>query len=39
MMSGSHKEWNQTMMEEMLSKDDEWILQGVEPNNDGKHVL
>ena len=38
MMSGSYKEWNQTMMEDMLSKDDEWSIRGVEPNYDGRHV-
>ena len=36
MMIGSYKEWNQTMMEDMFSKDDEWIIQGVEPNYDGR---
>ena len=38
MMSGAYKEWNQTMMEDMLSKDDEWITQGVEPNYDGRNA-
>ena len=37
-MSGAYKEWNQTMMEDMFSKDDEWIIQGVEPNYDEIHV-
>ena len=38
MMPGSYKEWNQTMMEDMLSKNDECSIQGVEPNYDGRHV-
>ena len=38
MMSGSYKEWNQPMMEDMFSKDDEWIIQGMEPNYDGRHA-
>ena len=37
-MSEAYKQWNQTMMEDMLSKDDEWIIQGVEPNYDERHV-
>ena len=39
MLSGSYKEWNQTMMEDILSKDDEWSIQGVEPKYYGRHVL
>ena len=38
MMSGAYKEWNQTMIKDMFSKDDEWIIQGVEPNYDKRHV-
>ena len=38
MLSRSYKEWNQTMMEDMFSKDDEWSIQGVEPNYDKRHV-
>ena len=37
-MSRSYKERNQTMMEDMFSKDDEWSIQGVEPNSDKGHV-
>ena len=38
-MSGSYKEWILTMMKAMFCEDDEWIIQGVEPNYDGMHVL
>ena len=39
MMSGTYNEWNPTMIKDMFSKDDEWSIQGVEPNYDGRHVL
>ena len=38
MMSGAYKEWNQTMIKDMFSKDDEWNIQGVELNYDKRHV-
>ena len=38
MMSGAYKEWNQTMMEDMFCEDNEWSIQGVEPNYDGRHA-
>ena len=39
MISGSYKGWSQTMMEGMFCEGDEWIIQGVEPNYDRRHVL
>ena len=38
MMSVAYKEWNQTMMEDMFSKHDEWVIQRVEPNYVGRHA-